>query len=164
MITQERSTQMATSTKITYTTATLAAELGAESAKALRVFLRSSASGITPVGKGARYSLEFGARDLAGLKKKFEGWSSAQAARKAEAAEAATQAAPVEKETAPAAKPQPKASRAKKATKVNLAEIVEAELAETGADMIGEGADEEPSADELELIEDELDELDIDEL
>ena len=153
-------------TKITYTTATLAEEIGAESAKALRVFLRSKASGITPVGKGARYSLEFGARDLAGLKKRYAEWGAAQAERKAEAAEAATQAAPASSEAAPAAKPQPKASRrSRKAAKVDLNKIVEAELAETGADSIGELADEgEPSETDLELIEDDLDDLDIDEL
>jgi hypothetical protein len=153
------------STKITYTTATLAEEIGAESAKALRVFLRSKASGITPVGKGARYSLEFGARDLAGLKKRYAEWGAAQAERKAEAAQAATQAAPASSEAAPAAKPQPKASRSRKAAKVDLNKIVEAELAESGADSIGELADEsEPSEDDLELIEDELDDLDIEEL
>lgn len=157
---------MASSSKIVYTTATLADELGAPDAKALRVFLRSKASGIMPVGKGARYSLEFGARDLAGLKKRYAEWGAAQAERKAEAAQAATPAAPAA-EAAPAAsaRPAPKASR-KKAAKVDLAAIVEAELAESGADEIGQRAadeeldmDGEPSEADMELIEDELDEL-----
>lgn len=147
---------MASSSKIVYTTATLADELGAPDAKALRVFLRSKASGIMPVGKGARYSLEFGARDLAGLKKRYAEWGAAQAERRAEAAQAATPAAA-------SARPAPKASR-KKATKVDLAAIVEAELAESGTDEIGQRAEDEPSETDLELIEDELDELDIDEL
>lgn len=146
------------STKITYTTATLAEELGAESAKALRIFLRSSASGVTPVGKGSRYSLEFGKADINKLKKAFDGWSSAQAERKAAKLAEASEA-DAEPTQAPA-----KPRRSRKAQPVDLAAIVDTELAESGAEEIGELADDEPSADELAELADELDEIELDEL
>lgn len=59
--------------KITYTTATLSAEVDT-TPKELRKFLRSDASGIEKVGKGGRYSLDFTATQLKSLKKNFAAW------------------------------------------------------------------------------------------
>lgn len=78
---------MAKSTKTAFTAATLATELGTDPRTA-RKFFRSAESGIEPVGKGARYSLEFTATQLNGLKKKFTAWTEAAAAKKAEISDA----------------------------------------------------------------------------
>lgn len=59
--------------KITYTTATLSAEVDT-TPKELRKFLRSDLSGIEKVGKGGRYSLDFTATQLKSLKKNFAAW------------------------------------------------------------------------------------------
>ena len=84
--------------KISFTAATLAAELSTDDAqvtpKQLRVFLRTPESGIAPVGKGGRYSLEMTAAQLRGFKKNFGTWKDAQdAARAARAAQAAEEKA-----------------------------------------------------------------------
>lgn len=65
------------------TTATLAADFDTD-ARTLRKFLRSADSGITPVGKGARYALPATKREVSALRKKFNAWNEAQVeARKA---------------------------------------------------------------------------------
>ena len=89
---------MITMAKVSYTTATLAPELGTDP-KALRKFLRSDLSGIEKVGKGGRYTLEFTATQLKALQKKHATWlaetaAKAQAAR--ETAEGPTEADEVE--------------------------------------------------------------------
>lgn len=63
--------------KVSYTAATLAVELEV-APKALRVFLRTEESGIAPVGKGGRYSIEMTATQLAKFKKNFAAWSAAK--------------------------------------------------------------------------------------
>lgn len=63
--------------KVSYTAATLAAELEV-APKALRVFLRTEESGIAPVGKGGRYSIEMTATQLAKFKRNFAAWSAAK--------------------------------------------------------------------------------------
>jgi len=77
--------------KVSYTAATLATEVGTNP-KALRVFLRTPESGVEPVGKGGRYSLELTATQLAKFKKNFkaheEARAAAKAAREAELAQA----------------------------------------------------------------------------
>lgn len=78
---------MAKSTKTAFTAATLATELGTDPRTA-RKFFRSPESGIEPVGKGARYSLEFTATQVNTLKKKFNAWTEAAAAKKAEISDA----------------------------------------------------------------------------
>lgn len=80
--------------KVSYTAATLAAEVGTTS-KALRVFLRTADSGIESVGKGGRYSIEMTATQLAKFKKTFQAHEEARAAAKAarEAELAASKAA-----------------------------------------------------------------------
>lgn len=74
---------MAKSTKTTFTAAALATELGTD-ARTARKFFRSPESGIAPVGKGARYTLEFTPTQVKGLRTKFEAWTAAATARKAE--------------------------------------------------------------------------------
>lgn len=69
--------------KVSYTAATLAAELEV-APKALRVFLRTEESGIAPVGKGGRYSIEMTATQLTKFKKNFTAWTAAKEAAKAE--------------------------------------------------------------------------------
>lgn len=65
------------------TTATLAADFDTDP-RTLRKFLRSDASGIDAVGKGARYSLPSTKREVSALRKKFTAWTAAQdEARKA---------------------------------------------------------------------------------
>lgn len=85
--------------KVSYTAATLAAELEV-APKALRVFLRTPDSGIAPVGKGGRYSLEMTATQLTKFKKNFAAWTeareAARAARQAEVDAAALAATPAE--------------------------------------------------------------------
>lgn len=73
--------------KVTYTAATLAAELEV-APKALRVFLRTPESGIAPVGKGGRYSIEMTATQLAKFKKNFAAYTAAQEKARAERAAA----------------------------------------------------------------------------
>jgi hypothetical protein len=60
--------------KVSYTAKTLADELEV-APKALRVFLRTEQSGIAPVGKGGRYSIEMTATQLAKFKKNFAAWT-----------------------------------------------------------------------------------------
>lgn len=68
---------------MTNTTADIAAALET-TPRTLRKFLRSDASGIEAVGKGARYALPTTKRDIAKLTKNFIAWSEAQEeARKA---------------------------------------------------------------------------------
>lgn len=75
---------MAKTTKTAFTAATLATELGTDPRTA-RKFFRSPDSGIAPVGKGARYTLEFTPTQVGALKKKFNAWTDAAAAKKATA-------------------------------------------------------------------------------
>lgn len=49
----------------------------------LRKFLRSDASGIAPVGKGSRYALPSGKRDMNSLGKRFTSWNDALLAKNA---------------------------------------------------------------------------------
>lgn len=79
---------MAKVAKQSFTSASLAEAVGAPSPKALRVFLRSEASGVESVGKGGRYALEFTPTQLAKLTKAYEGWTAATAAKRAERAAA----------------------------------------------------------------------------
>lgn len=62
------------------TTTTLAAEFET-TPRELRKFLRSDASGIEAVGKGARYSLPTSKREVAALNKRFTAWAEAKAAK-----------------------------------------------------------------------------------
>lgn len=64
------------------TTTALAAEFDT-TARTLRKFLRSDASGIASVGKGSRYALPTAKREVASLRKKFDAWGAAQAEAKA---------------------------------------------------------------------------------
>lgn len=48
------------------------------STRTLRKFLRSDASGIESVGKGARYSLPSSKREVASLRKRFDAWDAAR--------------------------------------------------------------------------------------
>lgn len=85
-----RSKGMIIMAKVSYTAATLAAEVGV-APKALRVFLRTPESGIESVGKGGRYSIEMTATQLAKFKKNFAAWTDAK--EKAAAARREEQAA-----------------------------------------------------------------------
>jgi|SRR5580698_4464104 hypothetical protein len=67
--------------KVTYTTATLSAELDT-TPKELRKFLRSDLSGIEKVGKGGRYSLDFTATQLKALTRKHNEWVAATIAKR----------------------------------------------------------------------------------
>jgi hypothetical protein len=61
------------------TTTEVAAEFGTDP-KTLRKFLRSDASGIEKVGKGARYSLPSSKRELTALRKRYAKWDEARTA------------------------------------------------------------------------------------
>lgn len=74
-------TMAAKTTKTVFTATALAAECETDP-RTLRKFLRSSASGIDPVGKGARYNLEFTATQLGKIKKNFAEWTAAGTAAK----------------------------------------------------------------------------------
>lgn len=74
---------------MTNTTADIAAALDT-TPRTLRKFLRSDASGIAPVGKGARYALPSTKRDIAKLTKNFNAWAEAQAEAKVARDEAKT--------------------------------------------------------------------------
>lgn len=52
--------------------------------RTLRKFLRSDASGIASVGKGSRYAIPSGKRELNSLAKRFTAWNDAIAAKNAE--------------------------------------------------------------------------------
>lgn len=65
------------------TTTELAAEFGTDS-RTLRKFLRSDASGIESVGKGARYSLPSSKREIASLAKRYAKWDEARTAAKSD--------------------------------------------------------------------------------
>jgi hypothetical protein len=73
---------MPKATKIAYTAKSLAEEFDT-TPKELRKFFRSAESGIEPVGKGSRYTLEFTPTQAAALKKKYTAWSDAAAANRA---------------------------------------------------------------------------------
>lgn len=60
-----------------HTTASLAASLDTDP-RTLRKFLRSQGAG---VGKGARYSLDLNARSTATMRKEFDAWQAARAAK-----------------------------------------------------------------------------------
>lgn len=79
--------------KVSYTTATLAPEVGAPNTKELRKFLRSDLSGVESVGKGGRYTLEFTATQLNSLRKKYTKWNEEKAAKIEQDAVAAEKAA-----------------------------------------------------------------------
>lgn len=49
--------------------------------RTLRKFLRSDASGIESVGKGSRYALPSSKREVASLRKRFDAWGEARAAK-----------------------------------------------------------------------------------
>lgn len=63
------------------TTAQIATEF-ATTPRELRKFLRSDASGIAPVGKGARYALPSSKREVAALGKRFAAWTEAKSTDK----------------------------------------------------------------------------------
>jgi len=67
----------------TITAAELAAEL-ATTPRELRKFLRSDASGVEKVGKGARYALPGSKRDISAFAKKFRVWDDARNAAKSD--------------------------------------------------------------------------------
>lgn len=69
--------------------------------RTLRKFLRSDASGIESVGKGARYTLPTAKREVNSLKKKFDAWTEAQAERKAAKDAAEEVSTPATDEDAP---------------------------------------------------------------
>lgn len=75
---------MAAKTAKTVFTATALAGECETDPRTLRKFLRSPASGIDPVGKGARYNLEFTPTQLAKIKKNFAEWTAAGTAAKAQ--------------------------------------------------------------------------------
>jgi len=75
-------TMAAKTVKTAFTAATLATECETD-ARTLRKFLRSKDSGIDPVGKGARYSLEFTPTQLGKVKKNFADWTAAAKTAKA---------------------------------------------------------------------------------
>lgn len=60
-----------------HTTATLATEFET-TPRELRKFLRSDASGVEGVGKGARYALPGGKREVAAMRKRFDAWVEAK--------------------------------------------------------------------------------------
>lgn len=60
-------------------TTTLATEFGTDP-RTLRKFLRSDASGIESVGKGARYALPSAKREVAAMRKRFDAWDEARRA------------------------------------------------------------------------------------
>lgn len=69
----------------TMTTAALAEALSTDT-RTLRKFLRSAASGIEGVGKGARYDLPGDKRSIAALGKRFTKWDEARKADKEDTA------------------------------------------------------------------------------
>ena len=76
----------------TLTTKALAEQLGT-TPRELRKFLRSDKSGITPVGKGARYTLPGTKPAIAKFKKNFASWDAAREAEKARIAQEKAEAA-----------------------------------------------------------------------
>jgi len=82
---------MAESTAPTTITAPEAAKKLGTEPKLFRRFLRSNASPISAVGQGARYAID--PKVLPKLKKEFETWSKAEAAKRAARAEAKAEAA-----------------------------------------------------------------------
>lgn len=128
--------------KVSYTAATLAAELEV-APKALRVFLRTEESGIAPVGKGGRYSIEMTATQLTKFKKNFAAWTeareAARAARQAEIDAAALAATPAELDMT--------------ADEVADEPMVADLDADAFAEMIAEIADEDGEDDEDEVDE-----------
>jgi hypothetical protein len=73
-------------TKTAFTAASLAEEFGT-TGRELRKFLRTAESGIAPVGKGGRYSLELTPTAVKSLRKKFSAWNDAADAAKIKRAE-----------------------------------------------------------------------------
>lgn len=63
------------------TTTEIASQFGCDT-RTLRKFLRSDASGIEKVGKGARYALPSSKRDISSLRRKFDNWAEAREAAK----------------------------------------------------------------------------------
>lgn len=88
--------------KVSYTTATLAPEVGAPNTKELRKFLRSDLSGVESVGKGGRYTLEFTATQLNSLRKKYTKWNEEKAAKIEQDAVAAEKALLLKADETPA--------------------------------------------------------------
>lgn len=74
---------------MTMTTAALATEFDT-TPRTLRKFLRSADSGIESVGKGSRYALPSGKRDITALKKRFTAWDEARTAAAATEGDADT--------------------------------------------------------------------------
>lgn len=66
------------------TPATLAVEFDT-TPREVRKFLRSPGSGIESVGKGSRYSLPSSKREVAALRKRFDAWGEAKAAKAVDA-------------------------------------------------------------------------------
>lgn len=110
--------------KVSYTTATLAPEVGAPNTKELRKFLRSDLSGVESVGKGGRYTLEFTATQLNSLRKKYTKWNEEKAAKIEQDAVAAEKAALKKADETPAGA----------VTEADLEEF-DAEYAPTDADL-----------------------------
>lgn len=110
--------------KVSYTTATLAPEVGAPNTKELRKFLRSDLSGVESVGKGGRYTLEFTATQLNSLRKKYTKWNEEKAAKIEQDAVAAEKAALKKADETPAGA----------VTEADLDEF-DAEYAPTDADL-----------------------------
>lgn len=71
------------------TTTELAADFDT-TPRELRKFLRSADSGIESVGKGSRYSLPKGKREVTALRKRFDAWGEARKAEKVETDETPT--------------------------------------------------------------------------
>jgi hypothetical protein len=68
------------------TTTTLATEFDT-TPRELRKFLRSKDSGVESVGKGSRYALPSGKREVAAMRKRFDAWTEAKQAEQAETPE-----------------------------------------------------------------------------
>lgn len=75
---------------MTISTAQLATELDT-TPRELRKFLRSDSSGVEKVGKGARYALPGGKREIASLRKKFASWDEARNAAKSDTTDDTTE-------------------------------------------------------------------------
>lgn len=71
---------------MTMTTTDLAATFET-TPRELRKFLRSNDSGFESVGKGSRYALPSGKRDLNSMKKRFDAWTKAKTEKAAPAPE-----------------------------------------------------------------------------
>lgn len=129
------------------TTAEVADELDTDP-KTLRKFFRSDKCDIDPVGQGKRYAIT--ADNIDDLRTAFDAWSTGKA-KKADDAEPAPDKAPKAKGKAPAETVAAKAARKRKAKKVT------APVVDDDPDEDLSFDEEEPTADALAELEDELD-------